>query len=228
MKILYIEDEISLARIVKESLQSRGFEVIHFADGIEWEAHIGGFIPDICLLDVMLPGKDGFAIAGEIRQIYPDLPVIFITAKIQTKDVLEGFEAGANDYIKKPFSLEELIVRLKNIFQLTQKNLQNMPKEENCIRIGAFSFFPDKLELIHGSETKRLSYREGQLLGMLCQDKNEVTSRKLILDTLWGDDSFFNSRNLDVYITKLRQYLRYDEKVQILTLKAVGYRLVDQ
>lgn len=228
MKILYIEDEISLARIVKESLQSRGFEVLHFEDGRDWKNIFQGFLPDICLLDVMLPGKDGFSLAGEIRSIYPEMPVVFITAKIQTKDVLEGFEAGANDYIKKPFSLEELIVRLKNLYHLTQKNLHTLPKEENCIRIGSYSFLPDKLELVHIMETRRLSYREGQLLGMLCQYKNEVTPRKMILDTLWGDDSFFNSRNLDVYITKLRQYLRYDDRVQILTLKAVGYRLVDQ
>jgi DNA-binding response OmpR family regulator len=226
MNILYIEDEISLARIVKESLQSRGFNVIHMTDGSQWSEAFKSFSPDICLFDVMLPVKDGFTIAKEVRQQYPDMPIIFITAKIQTKDVLEGFDAGANDYIKKPFSLEELIVRLNNLYKLTQKS-NDKTDPENYIAIGSFGFYPDRLELMHPTETKRLSYRENQLLLMLCQNKNEVTARKTILDTLWGDDNFFNSRNLDVYITKLRNYFRHDEKVQILTLKSVGYRLVE-
>jgi DNA-binding response OmpR family regulator len=227
MNILYIEDEISLARIVKESLQSRGFNVVHLADGSEWMEVFNSFSPDICLFDVMLPVKDGFTIAKEVRKQHPDMPIIFITAKIQTKDVLEGFDAGANDYIKKPFSLEELIVRLNNLYKLTQKS-NDKTDDEHCISIGSFGFYPDRLELIHPCETKRLSYRESQLLLMLWQNKNEVTVRKTILDTLWGDDNFFNSRNLDVYINKLRNYFRHDEKVQILTLKAVGYRLVER
>lgn len=227
MKVLYIEDEISLAKIVKESLQSRGFDVIHLGDGADIEVYAKSFSPDICLFDVMLPGKDGFALAKEMRAINPEIPIIFITAKTQTKDVVEGFEAGANDYIKKPFSLEELIVRINNLYKLTTKS-QNFAQEETYIKIGQYTFYPEKLELIHSSETKRISYREGQLLTMLCQYKNEVTTRKDILDTLWGDDNFFNSRNLDVYITKLRHYFRHDERVQIITLKAVGYRLVDR
>lgn len=227
MKILYIEDEMSLARIVQDSLQSRGFDILHINDGSELQEVLKGFLPDICLFDVMLPGKDGFTLAKEMRILVPQMPIVFITAKVQTKDVLEGFEAGANDYIKKPFSLEELIVRLNNLYKLTHKT-SGIIEEESCTAIGSYRFYPDKLELYHSLETKRLSYRENQLLMMLCQNKNEVTSRKMILDGLWGDDSFFNSRNLDVYITKIRNYFRYDEKVQIITLKAVGYRLVDR
>ena len=227
MKILYIEDEVSLARIVKDSLQSRGFDILHMDNGSELQEVLKGFLPDICLFDVMLSGKDGFTLAKEMRILLPQMPVVFITAKVQTKDVLEGFEAGANDYIKKPFSLEELIVRLNNLYKLTQ-NAPGIIQEENYIIIGSYRFYPEKLELYHSQETKRLSYRENQLLMMLYQNKNEVTSRKMILDSLWGDDSFFNSRNLDVYITKIRNYFRYDEKVQVITLKAVGYRLVDR
>ncbi|NOT35950.1 MAG: response regulator transcription factor [Saprospiraceae bacterium] len=228
MRILYIEDEISLARIVKESLQSRGFEVTHMPDGAFLLDKMKDFQPDICLFDVMLPNKDGFTLAKEIREMYPELPIVFTTAKVQTKDVLEGFEAGANDYLKKPFSLEELIVRLNNLYKLTQTKRNKSTVEENYLLIGEYYFYPEKLELTHPNETKRISYRECQLIQLLCQNKNELTSRKHILDTLWGDDSFFNSRNLDVYITKLRHYFRHDEKVQILTLKSVGYRLIDR
>ncbi|HAQ37984.1 MAG TPA: response regulator transcription factor [Saprospiraceae bacterium] len=227
MKILYIEDEASLAKIVKESLQSRDFEVMHLPDGRQLVGHFTSFKPDLCLFDVMLPVKDGFELAKEIRTIDPDVPIIFITAKSRTKDVIEGFGAGGNDYIKKPFSLEELIVRINNLYRISKKD-RIIPVEEKSIQIGNFVFWPEKLELVFEGEIRRISYRESQLLEMLANQKNELVHRKLILDTLWGDDNFFNSRNLDVYITRLRQYLKHDEKVQLLTLKAVGYRLVDR
>jgi DNA-binding response OmpR family regulator len=227
MKILYIEDEASLAKIVKESLQSRDFEVVHLLDGRLLIGQFISFKPDLCLFDVMLPVKDGFELAKEVRTIDPDVPIIFITAKSQTKDVIDGFGAGGNDYIKKPFSLEELIVRINNLYRLSKKG-RILPIEEKSMQIGNYVFWPEKLELTFGGEIRRISYRESQLLEMLGNQKNELVPRKLILDTLWGDDNFFNSRNLDVYITRLRQYFKQDEKVQILTLKAVGYRLVDR
>ncbi|MBK7231196.1 MAG: response regulator transcription factor [Saprospiraceae bacterium] len=226
MKVLYIEDEPSLAKIVKESLQSRSFEILHLPDGDHLIEKFHSFNPDICLFDVMLPIKDGFTLAKEIRVLNPQIPIIFITAKNQTADILEGFQSGGNDYIRKPFSLEELIVRINNLYQLCHQN-QTSQLPENMISIGRYKFSPTRLELILDKEVKRLSYREAQLLMMLIDHKNEVVNRKHILDTIWGDDHFFNSRNLDVYITKLRQYLKEDSLVQILTLKAVGYRLVD-
>ncbi|MBK9270935.1 MAG: response regulator transcription factor [Saprospiraceae bacterium] len=226
IKILYIEDEPSLAKIVKESLQSRSYEILHLLDGMKLLESFQSFQPDICLFDVMLPVKDGFTLGKELRIHYPSIPIIFITAKNQTADVLQGFQAGGNDYIKKPFSLEELIVRINNLYQLCYQS-QTPAGSENMISIGRYKFSPTRLELILESEVKRLSYREAQLLVMLINHKNEVVNRKYILDTVWGDDHFFNSRNLDVYITKLRQYLKEDKRVQILTLKAVGYRLVD-
>lgn len=225
MKILYIEDETSLAKIVKESLQSRSYEVLHLFDGENLARNFTVFDPDICLFDVMLPIKDGFMLAREVKALKPDIPIIFITAKVQTSDVLDGFDSGGNDYIKKPFSLEELIVRINNMYKLASSG-KGILVNEKVIEIGKFAFWPDRLELIFDEEIKRLSFREGQLLGILSENKNEVVPRKYILDTLWGDDNFFNSRNLDVYVTKLRQYLRQDEKVEILTLKAVGYRLI--
>ncbi|MBK8516307.1 MAG: response regulator transcription factor [Saprospiraceae bacterium] len=227
MKILYIEDEASLAKIVKESLQSRSYDVLHLADGENLISNFTNFSPDICLFDVMLPVIDGFTLARELRALYPSIPIIFITAKVQTLDVLDGFGAGGNDYIKKPFSLEELIVRINNLYKLSNLTMGSEINEK-MIQIGQFTFWPDRLELIYEGVVKRLSFREGQLLGILSENKNEVINRKHILDTLWGDDNFFNSRNLDVYITKLRQYFKQDQKVEILTLKAVGYRLIER
>lgn len=227
MKILYIEDEASLAKIVKESLQSRSYDVLHLADGENLISNFTNFSPDICLFDVMLPVIDGFTLARELRALYPSIPIIFITAKVQTSDVLDGFGAGGNDYIKKPFSLEELIVRINNLYKLSNLTMGSEINEK-MIQIGQFTFWPDRLELIYEGVVKRLSFREGQLLGILSENKNEVINRKHILDTLWGDDNFFNSRNLDVYITKLRQYFKQDQKVEILTLKAVGYRLIER
>lgn len=224
MKILYVEDELSLAKIVKESLASRNFEVLHLEDGTNLKDQFLKFQPELCLLDVMLPVKDGFALAGEIRAIDPKIPIIFMTSKVQTADVVKGFGVGGNDYIKKPFSLEELIVRINNMYNLTNNR---QASSSQFIKIGQYQFWPDKLELNHKDEIRRISYREAQLLLELARAKNEIVNRKDILEKIWGDDSFFNSRNLDVYITRLRQYLRNDEKVQILTLKAVGYRLVE-
>ncbi|MBC7885730.1 MAG: response regulator transcription factor [Saprospiraceae bacterium] len=227
IKVLYVEDEESLAKIVKESLQSRSFDILHLSDGREISASFRSFQPDVCLFDVMMPVKDGFTLGKEIRSIDPNIPIIFITARNQTTDVLEGFQSGGNDYIKKPFSLEELIVRINNLYHISSSG-RMVQHPDGAVKIGNYTFSPTKLELNCKENIKRLSYRESQLLMLLTERKNQVVNRKHILDTLWGDDNFFNSRNLDVYITKLRQYFRDDDQVQIITLKAVGYRLVDE
>lgn len=226
IKVLYVEDEASLAKIVKESLQSRSFEITHLSDGEHVIETFRAFKPDICVFDVMLPVKDGFTLGKEVRSIDPKVPIIFITAKNQTEDVLEGFQSGGNDYIKKPFSLEELIVRINNLHYISSSGLVTNHAGDS-VKIGKYCFSPTKSELVFETIVKRLSYRETQLLSMLTLHKNQVVNRKFILDTLWGDDNFFNSRNLDVYITKLRQYFRDDVEVEIITLKAVGYRLID-
>ncbi len=226
IKVLYIEDEISLAKIVKESLQGRSFQVQHLEDGTQLAEQFESFKPDICVFDVMLPKKDGFALGKEIRQMDPQVPILYLTAKSHTADVLQGFQSGGNDYLKKPFSLEELIVRIKNLCEMSAGKTGVM-EQSSLLHLGSYTFHPTKLELSRGQEVKRLSYREAELLLVLLTQKNEIVSRKLILDKLWGDDNFFNSRNLDVYITKLRSYLKEDPNVQILTLKSVGYRLID-
>lgn len=220
IRILYVEDEPFLARIVKESLESRDFEVTMVDDGKDAMARLQALKPDICVLDIMLPSKDGYTLAKEIRQLVPALPIIFVTAKIQTEDLLKGFEAGGNDYIRKPFSMEELIVRVTNLLQLTQS--QKATPHEN-IMIGRYEFLPLRYELRYDGAVKKLSHRESTLLQALIDNKNTTVLRKDILMKLWGDDSFFNSRNLDVYITKLRDYLREDPSIQIITIKGIGY-----
>ena len=218
-KILYIEDEPFLGKIVKESLESRGYEVLMLADGRELITHYQSFSPDVCVFDVMLPFRDGYALAQDIRQIDKQIPILFLTAKTQTEDVLKGFGVGGNDYIRKPFSMEELIVRIQNLMQ-TNQNTQ--PKTDS-ITLGKYEFLPNRFELKYGESIKKLSNRETELLTILAEKRNYTVSRKDILLKVWNDDSFFNSRNLDVYITRLREYLRQDPQLEIMTLKGIGY-----
>ncbi len=227
IRLLYVEDEPFLGKIVKESLESRNFEVRMVADGAEVMAAFRTFQPDICILDVMLPHRDGFSLGQEIRQRFPALPIIFLTAKTQTEDVLKGFASGGNDYLRKPFSMEELIVRLHNLLALSRGAVPTVPANPNdAIVIGAYRFFPLKYELRYGDELRKLSAREADLLKILIEHRNYTVARKDILMQLWGDDNIFNSRNLDVYITKLRNYLRDDPGIEIITIKGVGYHFV--
>jgi DNA-binding response OmpR family regulator len=219
-KILYVEDEPFLGRIVKESLESRDYEVNMVTDGKEAMDVYRKVTPDICVLDVMLPNKDGYSIAQSVRQLNPSIPIIFVTAKTQTEDVIKGFDVGGNDYLRKPFSMEELIVRVNNLLNITKKN--NGTTTE-VIAIGRFEFIPNRYELKIDTNSRKLSHREAMLLQILCENKNTTTNRKDILLRVWGDDSFFNSRNLDVYITKLRDFLKEDSSIQIITIKGVGY-----
>ena len=225
-KVLYVEDEPFLGKIVKESLESRSFEVTMVDDGLRALPAFQQYRPDICVLDVMLPNKDGFTIGQEIRQQDPGIPIIFLTAKNQTKDLLQGFASGGNDYLKKPFSMEELIARMENLLEMTQGHRPQTNWMVMRFRWVPFCSFRKKLELHHAEKVKKLSNRETQLLRILNEHRNQSVDRRLILKKVWGDDSFFNSRNLDVYITKLRDYLKADPEVQIITLKGVGYQFV--
>lgn len=218
-----MEDEPSLGQIVKESLESRDFEVHMVDDGAIALQVYKNLQPDICVLDIMLPHKDGYTIAREIRLQHPHIPIIFLTAKTQTSDVLKGFEYGGNDYLKKPFSMEELIVRINNLLKLSQNcDFQH----KGFIRLGTYEFWPQKYELRRGEHIKKLSYKEASLLNLLVEKQGCLVIRKDILLKLWGDDSFYNSRNLDVYITKLRDYLKEDETIKITTIKGIGYQVI--
>jgi len=194
------------------------------SDGIKTTELFKKSKPDVCVLDVMLPNKDGFSIADEIRETDGEVPIIFLTAKTQTEDVVKGFSLGGNDYIRKPFSMEELIVRIQNVL----RNKIGQPKEAAGERvvIGKFDFQLNRQVLSNGKEDRKLSYRENELLKLLYLNRNRIIDRKDILNLLWGNDSFFNSRNLDVYITKLRSYLKDDPSLEIITIKGIGYRFL--
>lgn len=224
-KILYVEDEPFLSKIVKESLESRDFEVQLAEDGETALTAFREFGPDICVLDVMLPKRDGFTLGELIRREDTQVPIIFLTAKNQTEDVVKGFRSGGNDYVRKPFSMEELIVRINNLLLLAKgQNPSLVP--DGDIQLGKYIFSPQKYELRLGEQTQRLSHRETELIRILVDNQNQAVQRKDILKEIWGDDSFFNSRNLDVYITKLRGFLKDDPDLQIVTLKGVGYHFV--
>ena len=225
IKILYVEDEPYLGKIVKESLESRDFDVKMLPDGRGVRSAVDVFQPQICVLDVMLPYKDGFTLGKELQQTHPTLPIIYLTAKTQTKDILKGFESGGNDYIKKPFSMEELIIRINNILHLTKPTHQKI-KQDTSVILGTYVFHPKKYELHQGEHVQKLSHRDAQLLQILSNNKNATVKRKDILLQVWDDDSQSNSRNLDVYITKLRDYLKKDANLKIVTLKGVGYHFV--
>jgi DNA-binding response OmpR family regulator len=225
-KLLYIEDEPHLARIVKDTLELKGYEVLHKKDGSKIGELVASFAPDICVLDVMLPSIDGFAVASHIRNISPTLPIIFLTAKNRTEDIVKGFSSGGTDYVKKPFSMEELLVRIDNQLKLTNREgsaLQSLPDK---VQLKHFCFYPGKFELHTPTAVIKLSHRESQILGMLCAHANNPVDRKELLQTVWGDDSFFNSRNLDVYIRKIRGYFEGAEGIEIITLKGKGYHFV--
>ena len=224
IKILYIEDELFLGKIVKETLEGRGFDVLMQTDGAKVIADFLAYQPDIIVLDIMLPNKNGFEIATDIRKLNEDIPLIFLTAKTQTEDVVKGFKLGGNDYLRKPFSMEEIIVRIENLLRIKKDDI--LISGTDILIMGKYQFHQNKQILATGNEDKRLSFGESELLKYLYLHRNDIIDRKDLLNHIWGNDSFFNSRNLDVYITKLRAYLRNDISLEIITVKGVGYRFV--
>lgn len=221
IKLLLAEDEPNLGQIVKESLETRNFTVFHVKNGVEAYEIYQKEQPEILVLDVMMPKKDGFTLAKEIRKENSTVPIIFLTAKSQTKDVLEGFSHGGNDYLKKPFSMEELIVRIHSLLDRI-----NLKKDYENIKIGSYIFNYKKQTLQFKENSELLTHREAELLFNLWQQKNEVLDRTFILKKLWGNDDFFNARSMDVFISKLRKKLKQDESVQIVNVRGFGYKLM--
>ncbi|MGI4761081.1 MAG: response regulator transcription factor [Janthinobacterium lividum] len=225
--LLLVEDELSLARIVQDSLEVRGFTVHHAADGGRgWELFME-VKPDLVVADVMLPVRDGFALASQIRQVDAAVPILFLTARSQPADVVHGFELGGNDYLKKPFSLEELVVRIRAL--LARPPLASATPAAGPLAIGRYRFDhpQQRLALADGSQPAvSLTHREAELLKCLLDQRNQVLTRTAVLQALWGDDSFFNGRSLDVFITRLRRYLRHDPQVLIVNVRGVGYKLL--
>ncbi len=221
VKLLLAEDEAALGQIIKESLETRNFEVILCENGVKaFEAYTSE-APEILVLDVMMPKKDGFTLAKEIREIDDAIPIIFLTSKSQTADVVEGFSIGGNDYLRKPFSMEELIVRVNNL--LSRAKLQ---KTSNILQLGDFTFnFPKQYLQYKNEDIVQMTHREAHLLYHLVKHKNNVLDRSVILNKLWGTDDFFSARSMDVFITKLRKKLKRDANIQIINVRGFGYKL---
>ncbi|MCF0051743.1 response regulator transcription factor [Dyadobacter sp. LJ53] len=221
--VLLIEDEPALGMIVSDSLQVRGFNVIHAMNGCEGLAMFSEFNPDIVVADVMMPEMDGFTLASHIRKFNSETPIMFLTSRSQTADVVKGFELGGNDYLKKPFSLDELVVRIHALLRRKPVMAEAAP---SVFQIGRYQFDPAKQKLVLEGRDFLLSHRESELLRRLYEQRNQVLERNAVLLELWGDDSFFNGRSLDVFITKLRRHLKDDPQIQIINIRGIGYKLI--
>ena len=228
-KILLVEDEKTLVQIVSETLRSKGFTVETAYDGAEGFNQFFNIHPDILIADVMMPQLDGFEMVRRIRKIDNHTPVLFLTAKSTPDDVVSGFELGANDYLKKPFAIQELIVRIKNLIGKTYKTDCREP-EQNEYTLGDYRFnhASQTLEYLPKSETANLSLRETEILHRLCRTKGEVVPMQNLLLDLWGDDDFFKTRSLHVFITRLRRTLAKDPHIRIINVRGVGYKLITE
>jgi DNA-binding response OmpR family regulator len=225
LKVLLAEDDPNLGMLLQEYLISKNYEVELAKDGNEGlDVFINNEGFDMCLLDVMMPKKDGFSLAKEIRLKDENVPIIFLTAKSMKEDTIQGFKSGADDYITKPFSMEELLMRMAAIFRRVHKyEAEEIPVEYN---IGNYTFNTIGLNLSIYGESKKLTTKESELLKLFCQNPNKPVSRSYALKLIWGDDSYFNARSMDVYITKLRKHLRADDKIKIINLHGEGFKLI--
>lgn len=225
-KILYVEDDLNLGFVVKDTLEDAGYDVRLCTDGETATQQFGGDTFHLAILDVMLPKKDGFEIAEFIKKIQPDLPIIFLTAKEQADDKIKGLRLGADDYITKPFSTEEFLLRVENLLRRSSREIQAEEGMANTFRLGDFSFEFDNYRLVHnGSDIKSLTERESKLLRVLCQQANQVITREVLLQSVWGKDDYFTGRSMDVFISKLRKYLSADERIKIQVIHGVGFKL---
>ncbi len=223
-KILLVEDDPGLGFVIQDTLRDKGYTVHLCRDGKEGLKQFHTNEYDLCLLDVMMPKKDGFELAKDIRKITQEVPIIFLTAKSMVEDKIEGFKSGADDYVIKPFSNEELLLRLEAVL----KRYSNGAKEEKkntSIQIGSFSFNPEDFLLTGPSGQRALTRKESGILKLLAEQKNKVIERELIANMVWGDDSYFVGRSLDVFITKLRKYLSEDSSISITNVHGVGFKL---
>jgi len=225
VKILLAEDDENLGSLLKEYLNAKGYSTFLYPDGeVAWNAFNKNDY-DMCIIDIMMPKMDGYTLAKEIRKVNTTIPFIFLTAKTLKDDVLEGFSIGADDYITKPFSMEELLYRLKAILRRTSQT-ESDEQDSEIFQIGAYTFDANKQLLKKEEEEKKLTTKESELLKLLCTNKNQMLERNYALRTIWEDDSYFNARSMDVYITKLRKYLKDDSTIQIINVHGKGYKLI--
>ncbi len=219
--ILFAEDDESLAIMVKDTLEDEGYKVIHCADG---QTAIDAFEKskiDICLLDIMMPKKDGYAVAKKIRAQSDIIPILFLSTKNQQEDILKGYDTGADDYLSKPFNMPELLKKLE-VFLRRTKKLYSANEDE--FKIGSFIFIPAHLRLTTAKETIKITQKEADLLKFFCEYKNKVVKREEVLLHVWGKDDFFLGRSMDVYMTKIRKYLSKDKTLVLETIHGIGFR----
>ncbi len=222
-RILYAEDDKTLAFLTKDNLQQHQFEVDHFTNGLQCLQAFGKAGYDVCVLDVMMPGMDGFALAEAIRKENHDVPIIFLSAKTLKEDKLKGLRIGADDYLVKPFSIEELVLKIE-IFIARSKKISTA--ERKIFTIGSFQFDPANFILLHNSKQIELTQKETALLQFFIENKNRVLKREQILTAIWGQDDYFYGRSLDVFISRLRKIFAPDHSVRIETLHSIGFKLV--
>jgi two-component system, OmpR family, response regulator len=223
IRVLLAEDDENLGSLLQEYLQAKNFETDWVTNGDRAFRYFEQYHYDLCIFDVMMPVKDGFSLATDVRVMNSKIPIIFLTAKSMKDDVLEGFSRGADDYITKPFSMEELLFRIEAILRRTKGK---MGEEKNTWEIGKFTFDVKKQELTAGDKVQKLTTKEADLLKLLSNNMNEVLERNFALKAIWFDDNYFNARSMDVYITKLRKFLKDDPRVQIINVHGKGYKLV--
>jgi two-component system OmpR family response regulator len=224
IRILLAEDDSNLGLLLKNYLAAKDYDTTLFVNGsLALESFLAGSF-SLCILDIMMPEMDGLTLAKEIRKLKSDVPIIFLTAKNQKEDVIDGFRSGADDYITKPFSMEELLFRIEAILRRTTGPNNN--KKEELYIIGAYSFQPLKQILLFKDQSIKLTTKESELLELLCRQGNQILERNYALKTIWIDDNYFNARSMDVYITRLRKYLSNDLSVKILNIHGRGYKLI--
>lgn len=225
-KILLAEDDPNLGQLLQEYLTIKGFEATLAKDGDDALSKFVLTDYDLCIFDVMMPKKDGFTLAKEVRMSDKDTPIIFLTAKAMKEDTLQGFKVGADDYMTKPFSMEELLARIQAILRRSQKQATENTVKSNTFVIGAYEFDSEKQLLFHASGQQKLTSKESELLKLLCENIGKPVSRSFALKMVWGDDTYFNARSMDVYITKLRKFFKEEPTIQIINLHGEGFKLM--
>jgi len=223
IKILLAEDDINLGSLLEQYLIAKNFDVNLFTNGTTAFEGFNKQNYDLCILDVMMPKKDGFELANDIRGINKKIPIIFLTAKTLKEDVLKGFKIGADDYITKPFNMEELIFRIEAVL----RRISGIGNQEvDIFKLGKFTFDSNKQTLSDDGGVKKLTTKEAELLKLLCENKNDILERNFALKAIWKDDNYFNARSMDVYITKLRKHLKPETSIEIMNIHGKGYKLI--
>jgi two-component system, OmpR family, response regulator VicR len=224
-KILYVEDDANLSFVTKDNLEINDYEIIHCADGQSaWETFQQQHV-DLCILDVMLPQLDGFTLGQRIRNIDSQVPIMFLTARNMQEDKLQGLRLGADDYLTKPFSIEELVLRIEVFLRRSSKTIKPTIAKSDVIAIGIYQFNFEKLEITHQDHRQKLTYREAEVLRYLAERPQQVIKREEMLKSIWGDDDYFMGRSLDVFLSRLRKFLSQDPNIRIEAVHGVGFRM---